>query len=130
LRIDFSNIKPIYIQIAEAIEDEIISGNLREGEPVYSQLVLARELNINPATAAKGINQLVRKGILIKQRGQSMTVANKAKERLLHEKRELSFAKAAKDLVNQAIKIGVPQEQVIEIIRNLFTNRERSEQGE
>ena len=130
MRINFDSIKPIYIQIAEAIEDEIVLGNLREGEPAYSQLLLSRELNINPATAAKGISQLVRKGILEKQRGQSMIVAPGAKERLLRENREQLFAIAAKDLVNQAIKIELPEEQVLEIIRTLFAGRERGEQDE
>ena len=74
MRIDFSQVTPIYIQIANAIEDDILLGKLKEGEKCYSQVVLAKELNINPATAAKGIRLLVERGVLEKVRGQAMTV--------------------------------------------------------
>ena len=74
MRIDFSQVTPIYIQIADAIEDDILLGKLKEGEKCYSQVVLAKELNINPATAAKGIRLLVERGVLEKVRGQAMTV--------------------------------------------------------
>ena len=57
--INENSMVPIYVQIADAIEDDILSGKLEEGESCYSQLVLAKELHVNPATAAKGIDDLV-----------------------------------------------------------------------
>lgn len=130
MRIDFDSIKPIYAQVAEAIEDDIIIGRLEEGEAVYSQLVLSRELGINPATAAKGINQLVNKGILEKQRGLSMSVAFGARERLFIERRDTVLWQAADDLVNQACKIGLSKEILINKITELFENHERGKSHE
>ena len=75
MKIDENSMIPIYVQIADSIEDDILSGKLKENDTCYSQLVLAKELKVNPATAAKGINLLVSRGILIKHRGQAMTVA-------------------------------------------------------
>ncbi|MCL1873394.1 MAG: GntR family transcriptional regulator [Clostridiales bacterium] len=121
MRINFESIKPIYLQVAEAIEDDIILGRLKDGDPVYSQLVLARELNINPATAAKGINLLVQKGILIKQRGLSMLVAGGAKEHLTDEKLEKEFAGTMRQLVEQANKIGLSKKQVLEKLNSAFS---------
>ena len=46
----------IYLQIAQMLEDDILRGVYREEEQVPSTNELAREYNINPATAAKGIN--------------------------------------------------------------------------
>jgi len=126
LRINFDSMTPIYVQVAGAIEDEIILGKLREGEPAYSQIELSRELRINPATAAKGINLLAQKGILEKQRGLSMTVAFGAKQRILDEKREKEFSEIAGALVDQARKIGLPEEQVVKKIKALFAADERS----
>ena len=130
LRINFDSIKPIYIQVADAIEDDIVVGKLKEGDPVYSQLVLSRELGINPATAAKGINQLVGKGILEKQRGLSMIVAVGARERLLVQRRDTELWKAAESLVAGAVKIGLSKEIVIEKIADLFDNKGRNEPHE
>jgi len=126
LRIDFDGIKPIYIQIAEAIEDDIIAGKLNEGFPAYSQLVLSRELGINPATAAKGINQLVGKGILEKQRGLSMVVADGAVKRLLSERRDTEIWTMAESLVDGAVKIGLSKEDVITKITELFECKDGS----
>ena len=130
MRIDFDSIKPIYIQVADAIEDDIVIGKLKEGDPVYSQLVISRELGINPATAAKGINQLVGQGILEKQRGLSMSVAKGARERLLNQRRDTEFWKTAETLVDGAVKIGLTKETVIAKLSDLFDRNTRRKTNE
>lgn len=124
MRINFDSLTPIYVQVAGVIEDDIIAGKLVEGGPVYSQLILSRELNINPATAAKGINLLVSKGILEKQRGLSMIVASGARETLLCEKRESELLEAAQALVNIAVKTETGREALISTINELFSKTE------
>ena len=52
--------KPIYVQIAEWLEEEILRGHIKEHEKIYSQYQLAEMFNINPATAAKGIKMCIR----------------------------------------------------------------------
>jgi len=120
MKISFDSIKPAYIQIAEGIEDDIISGKLVEGDPAYSQLIISRELNVNPATAAKGINVLVAKGILEKQRGASMIVAPGALDMLLRQRREHSLSELLSSLVSEAIKLNLTENEVIEELRTHF----------
>jgi len=122
--------KPIYVQIAEAIEDDILLGKLEEGEAAYSQLVLSRELTVNPATAAKGLRLLVEKGLLEKQRGLSMTVAEGARERLTTEKQQGGFSQMAENLVREARKIGLPKEQVLSTIETLFETTDETQSTE
>jgi DNA-binding transcriptional regulator YhcF (GntR family) len=124
VKINFNSLKPVYIQISEAIEDDIISGLLAEGSAAYSQLIIARELNVNPATAAKGINVLVAKGILEKQRGSSMVVASGALERLLSERRETGVSEIISNLVAEAVKIGISESEVIDKIKNHYKSLE------
>jgi DNA-binding transcriptional regulator YhcF (GntR family) len=123
MKISFDSLKPVYIQIAEAIEDDIISGKLAEGSAAYSQLIIARELSVNPATAAKGINMLVSKGILEKQRGASMIVAQGALEKSLKERREKGFRELVSNLVLEAKKIGLSEEEIIAGIRSYYQDR-------
>ena len=120
MKINFDSIKPVYVQIAEAVEDDIISGSLTEGGAAYSQLIIARELSVNPATAAKGINVLVAKGILEKQRGASMTVAHGALERLVRERRENRFRELVANIVSEAEKIKLSESEVITEIKNYY----------
>ncbi|MGQ0518036.1 GntR family transcriptional regulator, partial [Bacillus sp. D-CC] len=56
--------KLIYLQIAETIESDILKDILLEEEQVPSTNQFAKMLQINPATAAKGVNVLVDEGIL------------------------------------------------------------------
>ncbi len=67
--------RPIFLQIAELIENSIIDGSLGEEHQVPSTNELAAFHRINPATAAKGINQLVAEGTLYKKRGIGMFVS-------------------------------------------------------
>ena len=137
MKIDFNSLKPAYIQIAESVEDDIINGNLAEGGAAYSQLVIAKELSVNPATAAKGINVLVTKGILEKQRGASMVVAHGAQERLLRERRENKFKEHIANLISEAEKIKLSETDVIAEIKSYYQkqvlnsqNREVKQNGQ
>jgi len=120
MKISFDSLIPVYVQIAEAIEDDIISGKLAEGSAAYSQLIIARELSVNPATAAKGINVLVTKGILEKQRGSSMVVTTGALERLLKERRDKGFHELIVNLVSEAAKINLSETEVIAEIKQHY----------
>ena len=51
--------KPIFIQIAEGIEDGILTGAFPEGSQIPSITEFSVNYKINPATALKGINLLV-----------------------------------------------------------------------
>jgi DNA-binding transcriptional regulator YhcF (GntR family) len=129
MRINFDSLTPVYKQIAEAIEDDIIEGSLTEGSAAYSQLIISRELSVNPATAAKGINVLVAKGILEKQRGSSMVVANGALERLVNERREKRFNEIITNLVSEANKLRLTENEVINEIKKYYENARVKQDG-
>ncbi len=120
MKIDGTSLKPIYVQIADAIEDDIISDRLSEGGNCYSQLIIAKELKVNPATAAKGINLLVSRGILEKKRGQAMTVAIDAKGRIIMRRKEEVFGKMVEELVNTAKQLDLPKDYVLKAIETHY----------
>ncbi|MCL2654501.1 MAG: GntR family transcriptional regulator [Coriobacteriia bacterium] len=124
MRIDFESIKPLYLQIAEAIEDDILTGRLQEGGPAYSQLILSNELGVNPATAAKGITVLVQAGILEKKRGLSMAVATGARAKLISSKQKNSLQPLVRDLVAEARKIELSEEDVVKMLQDGFAAQE------
>ena len=64
--------KLIYLQIAETIESDILKDILLEEEQVPSTNQFAKMLQINPATAAKGVNVLVDEGFYIKERDRNV----------------------------------------------------------
>lgn len=116
LKIDENSMIPIYVQIADGIEDDILTGRIEEGGTCYSQVTLAKELRVNPATAAKGINLLVNRGILIKHRGQAMTVSENAIEMITKRKRHEEIDLVVDNLIKLGKKLSLSKDELIEII--------------
>jgi DNA-binding transcriptional regulator YhcF (GntR family) len=77
-------------------------------------------LGVNPATAAKGINVLVQKGILEKQRGMSMVVTSNAKSRLISYKQENGFRLSVSELVREAKQLDLPEDKLIAMVHEYF----------
>lgn len=109
--------KPIYIQISEMIEQDILREIILEEERVPSTNELAKLYSINPATAAKGINILVDKGIMYKKRGIGMFVSAGAKEMIKEKRKEEFFDNYIKRLLVEAESIGISKEELITMIK-------------
>ncbi|MEK4487417.1 GntR family transcriptional regulator [Psychrobacillus sp. FSL H8-0484] len=109
--------KPIYIQVAEWIENEIIADRFLSDEKVHSQYQLADLFNINPATAAKGLTILVEEQILYKRRGLGMFVTPEAKTKILEKRRSETLTRMAMELVLEARRLSVSEEELIYLIK-------------
>lgn len=109
--------RPIFIQIAERIEDDILSGGLEEGAQVPSTNQFAAFYKINPATAAKGVNLLVDEGILYKKRGIGMFVTEGARVKVIEKRKELFFEQYVITMIQEAKKLGITTDQLTEMIR-------------
>jgi GntR family transcriptional regulator len=114
--------KPIYVQISEWLENEILDGNIGPDQKIYSQYQLADIYNINPATAAKGLNILADENILYKKRGLGMFVSPTAKELILSKRKSQKLKKLVVELVVEAERLGVDQDELVEMINNAKNN--------
>ena len=108
--------RPIFTQIAEAIENDILSGALPEEGQVPSTNEFAAFYRINPATAGKGVNLLVDDGILYKKRGIGMFVASGSRERLATKRRNRFEDEYVQPLVAEATKLGLTTTQLVAMI--------------
>lgn len=109
--------RPIFIQIAERIEDDIIEGRLPEESQVPSTNQFAAFYKINPATAAKGVNLLVDEEILYKKRGIGMFVATGAQATLIKKRSKQFYETYVVTMMREAEKLGITAEQLSEMIR-------------
>lgn len=123
--LDNDSLKPIYVQIADWLENEILSGNIGSDEKMYSQYQLAEMFNINPATAAKGLNILASENILYKKRGLGMFVSTHARE-LIREKRKTQTIKSLIiNLVEEANRLDLGEKELIDMVSKVIKeNRE------
>lgn len=109
--------KPIYVQIAEWIESEILNNHFQANQKVYSQYQLAEMYTINPATAAKGLNLLVDENILFKKRGLGMFVTDEAKEMILNKRKNQTLKRLVQELVLEAKRLQMNKQELIEMIQ-------------
>ena len=109
--------RPIFVQIAEHLEGEVLAGSMPEQSQVPSINELAAFYRINPATALRGVNLLVSAGVLYKRRGIGMFVADGARAQLLARRRAEFPATHVRPLVAQASALGITAEQLETMIR-------------
>src|SRR5690625_256177 len=122
--LDTEGSKPIYIQISEWIENEILKGRFRVDEKVYSQYKLADIFTINPATAAKGLNVLANEHILYDKRGLGKFVAHDAIEIIKDKRKNQTLKGLMKDIVSEASYLGLDQETVLSLLKETYDEME------
>ncbi len=108
--------RPIFIQIAEQIENDILSGALAEEAQVPSTNEYAAFYRINPATVGKGVNVLVDTGILYKKRGIGMFVAEGSRARIIAGRREQFHTEYVRPLVLEAKNLGIAPKEITDMI--------------
>jgi GntR family transcriptional regulator len=118
--VNFDSEKPIFQQIAEGIEDAVLSGAFPEESQIPSITELSVSFRINPATALKGINILVDEGIVYKKRGVGMFVAAGALEKLRLKRKESFYESYVSGLVAEAKRLGLSEKDVLNMIERGF----------
>ncbi len=109
--------KPIFIQVREMIEDQIVNDQLKEGDQAPSTNQLVQFYKINHATVSKGINQLVEEDILFKKRGVGMFVMEGAKKKLIQKRKESFMDNYVIGLVQEAEKLKVSEQEIFDLIK-------------
>lgn len=120
MKLDLDQEKPIFIQIAEGIEDGILTGAFPEESQIPSITEFSVNYKINPATALKGINLLVDEGIVFKKRGVGMFVAEGAVGKLQKKRQDQFYDNYVSRLVEEAKRLGITSDEIIAMIERGF----------
>ena len=108
--------RSIYLQISEMIENDILRDIILEEERIPSTNEMAKLYSINPATAAKGINILVDRGIVYKKRGIGMFVMSGAKENIKERRKHEFYDKYISSVIKEAKSLGISKEELVSMI--------------
>ena len=120
---NFDPERPLFLQVAELLEEAILSGAYAEENQIPSITELSVSCKINPATALKGVNLLVEKALLYKKRGLGMFVAAGARARLAEERKARFYAGYIAPMLAEARKLGLNPADVKEMIDKGETQR-------
>jgi DNA-binding transcriptional regulator YhcF (GntR family) len=121
MNINFDSEKPIFLQIAEGLEDSILSGAYPEESQIPSITEISVGYRINPATALKGINILVDEGIVYKKRGIGMFVSTGAVEKLTTKRKDQFFESYISGLIKEAKRLGITKDEIEAMVEKGFS---------
>ncbi len=120
LNLSFDDERPIFIQLAEQLEDAILSGAFPEETQIPSTTEISVGFKINPATALKGINMLVDSGVVYKKRGVGMFVAAGAVKKLFEKRKQEFSDKYISTLITEAKRLNLTKEDIFSMIERGF----------
>ena len=115
---------PIFIQIAEQLEDSIL---FPEETKIPSTNELSSLLNINPHTVLKGMNLLVDEEIIYKKRGLGMFVKKGAVNKILLKRQSQFYEQYVAALIQEASKLHMKKEEIISLIERGFEHEQNSD---
>ncbi|MBD5239883.1 MAG: GntR family transcriptional regulator [Bacteroidales bacterium] len=108
--------RPIYLQIADRICNDIVAGTLTAEGRVPSVRELAAESQVNVNTVVRTYEHLERDGVIFNRRGLGYFVAADAVERIKEGRRKLFFEGGEMDFIFARFKaIGLTPETVSEL---------------
>ena len=110
--------QPVFAQIMEIIESDIITGVYKTDDLIISTNQIAKVYSVNPTTAVKAISKLTDAGILYKKRGIGMCVAEGARERITKRRRDIFLNRTVDEAIAEAKRLGITTEELIEVIKS------------
>ncbi len=122
MHIDTNTDKPIFIQIAEQLEDAIFMEVFPEETKIPSTNEISALLNINPHTVLKGMNMLADDEIIYKKRGLGMYVKRGAVNKIRTKRQGQFFEQYIEALITEASKLSMTKEDVIRLIERGYDN--------
>ena len=105
--------QPIFQQIIEIIESDIITGVYKTDDLIISTTQISKVYSVNPTTAVKAVSKLTDAGVLYKKRGIGMCVAEGAKEKITIRRKELFLNQTIDSVISEAKTLGISLDELI-----------------
>lgn len=111
---DLDNDRPIYLQLMERIQHDIISGVYRPGDKLPSVRDLALDAAVNPNTMQKALSELERSGLVYSQRTSGRFITDD-ESLLLRMKKDLA-EDHIRQFFDQMNNLGFNSEETLDMI--------------
>ena len=109
---EFDSNRPIYLQIADAFCDRVLSGELASGDRIPSVREHGAEIGVNPNTVARSYERLTGMGVIRQQRGIGFFVADDARKLIMEDARERFLKEELPAFAERAKLLGISAEEI------------------
>ena len=118
---DLDNDGPIYLQLMERIQHDIISGVYRPGDKIPSVRDLALEAAVNPNTMQKALSELERSGLVYSQRTSGRFITED--EKMLKKMKMDLASEHIQQFFEQMPHLGFSDEETLDLIRETLRRK-------
>jgi len=130
LQLDFRSGLPIYIQITNQIEHQVIAGKLKPGDQLPTVRALASELRVNFNTVARAYRMLDEARVISTQQGRGTYITEipppEAKEKLRNETLEA----LAKRYISEALRMEFSKQEISQMVKDQLKAWKESQESE
>ena len=117
--------RPIYLQIIERVQMDIITGRYQPGDKLPSVRDLAQEAAVNPNTMQKALSELERSGLIYSQRTSGRFITED--KELIHQmKKELAAAEVSAFVAHMK-QLGITPEEIRQLLAETIEEEEKHE---
>ncbi|MBR5748830.1 MAG: GntR family transcriptional regulator [Prevotella sp.] len=100
------------VEIADAINDKILTGVYQAGRRVPSIRLTALDFQVNHNTVIRAYDLLEREGIIQNQRGIGFSVTAEAKDIIIHKRKEWFYHELLPDVFRQMRLLGIELNEI------------------
>jgi len=112
---EFSNSKPIYLQIIENIKKQLIRGELNIGDKIISQREYAQKMKVNPNTVQRAYREMENMNLVETLRGQGTFICKRPE--MLDQIKEEMAENIMRNFLSEMKSIGFSDEKTISLVK-------------
>ena len=127
IQINYRDTRPFYQQIKDNVRHLVVSGALKKDDKLPSVRELAASLAINPNTIQRAYVELERQGYIYTVKGKGSFVADNT---VMKEKRKKEVLLQVSDMIDEAIRVGIPGDEIKNMVEIQYKAAKRNGGGE
>lgn len=110
--------RPIYAQIIERVQLDIITGHYKPGEKLPSVRDLASEAAVNPNTMQKALSELEQSGLLYTQRTSGRFITEDTE--LIQRMKTTLATMQVREFIHKMRQIGLDGTEILQLIQTIM----------
>ena len=118
IHLDFRSGLPIYIQIMNQIESQVLGGTLKPGDQLPTVRAMASELRVNFNTVARAYRLLDEAHIISTQQGRGTYITEIPAPEVTERLRQEMLEALARKYIGEALRLEFSKKEISQIVRD------------
>ena len=130
LHLDFRSGLPIYIQIMNQIEGQLLGGTLTPGDQLPTVRALASELRVNFNTVARAYRMLDEARIISTQQGRGTYITEMPAPEVTERLRKETLEALARNYIREALRLEFSKKEIGQMVRDQLKDWQESQMSD